>query len=72
MATDANKKTPIFLGHGDVDPLVQFAYGTKSADFLKSIGYNVEFNAYHGVAHTASDEEIADVATFLNKILPSV
>ncbi|CAM0137379.1 hypothetical protein VKS41_003264 [Umbelopsis sp. WA50703] len=69
MASDANRKTPIFMGHGDRDPVVQFAYGSKSADLLKSKGYNVEFHSYKGVVHTASDEEISDVAKFLNGVL---
>jgi predicted esterase len=72
MASDANKKTPIFMGHGDIDPVVQFAYGSQSAAALKSKGYNVDFHIYPGVVHTASDEEIADVANFLKKVLPSV
>jgi predicted esterase len=69
MASDANRKTPIFMGHGDRDPVVQFAYGSKSADLIKSKGYNVEFHSYKGVVHTASDEEISDVAKFLNGVL---
>ncbi|KAI8579892.1 hypothetical protein K450DRAFT_239591 [Umbelopsis ramanniana AG] len=72
MASDANKKTPIFMGHGDIDPVVQFAYGSQSAAALKAKGYNVDFHSYPGVVHTASDEEIADVANFLKKVLPSV
>ncbi|KAJ2956497.1 hypothetical protein NQZ79_g7661 [Umbelopsis isabellina] len=69
MASDANKKTPIFMGHGDIDPVVQFTYGSKSADLLKSKGYNVDFHSYKGVVHTASDEEISDVAKFLSSVL---
>ncbi|KAG2185296.1 hypothetical protein INT44_002086 [Umbelopsis vinacea] len=72
MASDANKKTPIFMGHGDIDPVVQYAYGSQSAAALKAKGYNVDFHSYPGVVHTASDEEIADVANFLKKVLPSV
>jgi predicted esterase len=72
MASDANRKTPIFMGHGDIDPVIQFTYGSQSATVLKSKGYNVEFHSYPGVMHTASDEEIADVAKFLKKVLPSV
>jgi predicted esterase len=72
MASDANKKTPIFMGHGESDPVVQFIYGSQSAALLKANGYNVDFHSYPGVVHTASDEEIADVAKFLKNVLPSV
>lgn len=71
MASDANMKTPIFMGHGEIDPVIKYTYGSNSAALLKSKGYNVDFHSYPGVVHTASEEEIQDVARFLKKVLPS-
>ena len=41
-----NKDTPIFLAHGDNDPVVQYAWGKKTADMLKGWGWNVDFRTY--------------------------
>ena len=41
-----NKETPIFMGHGDKDPLVKYDWGQKTATALESFGYKVEFKTY--------------------------
>ncbi len=41
-----NKETPIFMGHGDKDPLVKYEWGTKTAEILKDWGWNVDFKTY--------------------------
>lgn len=49
-----NKKTPFFLGHGEDDEVVRFAYGQKTAEMLKEIGLeNVKFNRYSYVFHAS-------------------
>lgn len=41
-----NKDTPIFMGHGDSDPLVRPQWGIKTADILKEWGYKVDLKMY--------------------------
>jgi predicted esterase len=43
---DANKKTKIFMGHGDADPVVKYEHGKMTADQLKEWSYDVTFNTY--------------------------
>ena len=41
-----NKDTPIFMGHGDEDPMVRYQVGTESQKMLKELGYNVKLETY--------------------------
>jgi predicted esterase len=41
-----NKKTPIFMGHGDADQVVAHKFGKMSMDVLTEHGYNVDFRTY--------------------------
>lgn len=43
---DINKDTPIFMGHGDRDPLVLYDLAQDSEKALKSMGYGVTFKTY--------------------------
>jgi len=67
-ATDANKKTPIFWGHGDADDVIKLEHGNSSAMALKQHGYNVDFRVYKGMMHETRPDEINDVLEFLLKI----
>ncbi|KAI9254684.1 Phospholipase/carboxylesterase/thioesterase [Sporodiniella umbellata] len=71
MASEANKKTPILMCHGNQDPVVRFEYGKESAEKLQSLNYDVTFKNYPGLAHSADPKEIQDIAHFLNTVLPS-
>jgi predicted esterase len=42
----ANKETKIFMGHGDVDGVVQHKYGKLTADTLTEWGFHVDFRTY--------------------------
>jgi predicted esterase len=70
MGSDANRKTPILMCHGDADQVVQFQFGEESADRLKSYGYDVEFKKYRGMAHSANPAEVQDIASFIKTRLP--
>ncbi|KAF9948486.1 hypothetical protein BGZ65_008034 [Modicella reniformis] len=71
MASDSNKKTPIFWGHGDFDQIVLYEFGKKSVDLLQKHKYNVRFNTYPRMAHETCPKEIADILAFLKEILPA-
>ncbi|KAJ1660144.1 hypothetical protein IWQ61_000875 [Dispira simplex] len=70
MAADANKNTPIFMAHGDSDMVVNYQFGKGSAELLKQHHYQVDFNTYEGLGHSALPEELQDLARFFWKVLP--
>ena len=41
-----NRAMPIFMGHGQDDPLVRCEWGAATAKQLKDWGWNVEFKTY--------------------------
>ncbi|CAO3634402.1 unnamed protein product [Cunninghamella blakesleeana] len=71
MASEANKKVPLLICHGDDDPIVKYRYGRASARYLNKIGYRVEFKSYEGLGHTINAKEIDDIGNFVHSILTS-
>jgi phospholipase/carboxylesterase len=69
-ASPANASTPVFLAHGRYDPIVPFMFGEKSRDFLRSLGYGVEWRDYQ-MQHSVCEEEFADLRDWLIEVLPS-
>ena len=69
----SNKDTPIFMGHGDIDPLVKHEWGADTAKTLKEMGWtNVDFKTYKGLAHSADMKEIDDLERWLGERLPAI
>jgi phospholipase/carboxylesterase len=64
----ANQRTPIFIAHGRQDPIVPMQAATLSRDFLKTLGYDVEWHEY-AMPHSVCPQEIADIGNWLKKIL---
>ena len=58
----------VFQAHGTADQVLRFDYGTLSSEKLKSLGFNVQFESYGGMAHSACAEELDDLKDFLNKL----
>jgi predicted esterase len=44
--SNLNKDTPIFMGHGDRDPLVLYDLAKDSEEALKGLGHGVTFKTY--------------------------
>ncbi|KAM5455171.1 putative lysophospholipase [Microsporum audouinii] len=65
-----NQKTPVFMGHGDVDQVVKFQYGQKTVDILEDMGVEVEFKEYPGLGHSGDPDEIEDLEKFLDRLIP--
>lgn len=65
-----NNSTPVFQGHGEDDPLVKIELGRKTSEFYRGLGFQkLQFNSYPGVAHSAGDQELADVVRFIDGVL---
>ncbi|KAL0260361.1 hypothetical protein SLS55_004047 [Diplodia seriata] len=65
-----NKETPIFMGHGDADPVVRYDWGQRTAGKLKEWGWKVDFKTYPGLPHSADPEEIEDLEAYLRDRIP--
>jgi len=66
--SDENRSTPVFLGHGSMDPVLPQSLGENARDFLIEHGYAVEWHSYM-VAHGVCQPEIKDVARWLTQVL---
>lgn len=65
----ANSRTPIFLAHGEHDPMVQFSAGLATRDALQADGHDVTWKTYP-MEHAVCPQEIDDIAAFLRRVLP--
>lgn len=61
-------RTPVFMAHGALDPLLPEALGRRSADALRALGFDVEWHSYP-MPHSVCAEEIADLAHWLSRQL---
>lgn len=66
--SDANRGLPIFMAHGLRDGIVVIARATASRDALTALGYAVEWHSYP-MEHSVCMEEIADLGTWLRRVL---
>ena len=64
-ASSAARETPIFMAHGLSDPVIPHALGQASAQQLRDGGYILEWHDY-AMPHSVCDEEIRDIARWLN------
>ena len=62
---DANKDTPIFLGHGSLDTVVPFNLALETQDTLNKLGYSSELKKYP-MEHSVCVEEINDISAWIN------
>ncbi len=63
-----NKDTPVFMAHGNEDPVVPFKRGSLSKDTLESLGYKVEWHAYP-MDHTMAWDEVQDMIAWLKPLM---
>ncbi|KAM0426663.1 hypothetical protein ACHAPT_007979 [Fusarium lateritium] len=61
--------TPVFIGHGQKDQVVECQHGRRAAELLERMGVTVEFNTYPDLAHWYSSDMLRDIVQFLDKHL---
>jgi len=66
----ANQSTPIFMAHGEYDPVVALDRAQASYARLESLGYSVDWNVYP-MEHSVNHGELADISRFLQQVLSS-
>lgn len=71
--TDRAKDTPVLFCHGTSDPVVQYSWAQAAHEAVKAAGAKqADFISYRGMQHTANQQEIQDVYSFVRKVLPDV
>ena len=64
----ATLDVPIFLAHGEYDPMVVIERGTATRDVLEALGYSVDWHSYP-MEHSVCAEEVEDLNAWLLKVL---
>ena len=67
-ADSMDTATPVFMAHGQFDPMVPMQFGRTSADRLVGAGFDVEWHDYP-MAHAVCPQEIDDIRTWLLGVL---
>lgn len=64
----ANQQTPLFMAHGQHDPVVVLQRGEAARDALQALGYRVDWFTY-AMEHSVCPQEIADLNAWLLQVL---
>lgn len=64
----ANRGVPIFMAHGDLDPVVAPALGRSSRERLEAAGCSVSWHSYP-MPHAVIPQELADIRSFLDRVI---
>lgn len=64
----SNSDIPIFMAHGEYDPLISLSRAERSRALLQQLGYAVEWRTYP-MPHSVCAEELTDVGGWLNGVL---
>ncbi|HAF43598.1 MAG TPA: carboxylesterase [Gallionellaceae bacterium] len=60
----SNRDTPIFMAHGEFDPVIPYAFGRASAEVLLEKDHPVDWHAY-AMPHSVCPEEVEDIERWL-------
>jgi len=63
-----NATTSVFFAHGALDPLIPIEVAEDGCDFLRELGYPVEWHRYQ-MDHSVCAEELADISEWLSGVL---
>jgi phospholipase/carboxylesterase len=63
----ANQDIPVFLSHGQLDPVIPVRYGRASLELLKSLGYRPDWHEYP-MGHEVCWEEIQDIGGWIKEV----
>lgn len=68
QASEANRDVPIFMAHGNVDPVVPVKLGQTSRERLEAAGYPVVWHEYP-MQHQVCLPQIAEIGVWLRTLL---
>ncbi|EKX46304.1 hypothetical protein GUITHDRAFT_94393, partial [Guillardia theta CCMP2712] len=69
-ALAANKKLPVMLCHGEVDPIAKVEWSRKAFEYLLDMDMPAEGNVYPGVGHEFTPAEVTDMKEFIQRNCP--
>lgn len=64
----ANAATPIFMAHGTYDSVIPISHAIAAREKLLTTNYAPEWHEYP-MAHTVCEQEIADIGSWLRRII---
>lgn len=64
---NANRDIPVFMAHGEDDPLVPLSRASESRQCLQHYGYEVDWRTYP-MAHAVCAAELADVTSWFTRL----
>jgi phospholipase/carboxylesterase len=64
----SNNDIPIFMAHGEFDPLISLSRAQHSQTLLQQLGYAVEWRTYP-MPHSVCAQELVDIGRWLNRVL---
>lgn len=70
VATDIGRAVPVWMAHGDQDPVVPMVLGERSRGMLQDLGVSVQWHSYP-MPHSVCPQEINDLAVWLRQRLLS-
>lgn len=70
-ASVANRAIPILMCHGRYDPVLPYTLGQGSCEFLRGLGYTIDWQEYP-MQHEVCEEEIERVSRWLLDVLPAL
>ncbi len=65
----ASVDVPIFMAHGNADPMIPISRAVTGRDALTALNYQVEWHEY-AMGHAVCPQEIGDIGNWLNRCLP--
>jgi phospholipase/carboxylesterase len=63
-----NDDLPIFMAHGQYDPVIPLVRAQRSRELLEQHGYSVSWHVY-AMAHSVTPPELDDLSDWLNEVL---
>jgi phospholipase/carboxylesterase len=68
--SEANAGVPIFMAHGNADPVLPLALAERSRRALEDLGYSVDWHVYP-MPHAVCPQEIAAIDRWLAAVAPA-
>ncbi len=66
--SDAMREAPLFMAHGQYDPIVPLPLGEQTRQQIHALGYRVDFRTYP-MPHSVCAQEVQDISNFLQTVL---
>jgi len=64
-ALKTNQQTPLFMAHGEMDPVVPYSLGQRSYEQIQTAGHSAQSWHSYPMPHSVHPQEVADIGNFL-------